>query len=422
MYTLGGGIIEDQGWGRGGRLSASGPSSPPTAPARTRTPSVTGTSPPTSCAANCWRTATRCPPSPRCFPGGGSPAAAAADVRTRSRPTSCSRTPAAAARGPLPGVVGALARRDARGGDHRVRCRAGPAGAPGVLDAIGAANVVLFPPSNPVVSIGTIRPYQVSGPRSRPRPWSACRASSAARRCRDGRRLPDRDRGGHLGRRGRRHSAPGSGGWLVDDQDKAAGDDRALAGIGCAQCRCTCATCPPRRRSPAPRWTWPRASERQGSAPVTVFRSPGSRDHRGADLAALIAEAARPARRRHPRGHLQDREQGRGPGGHRLPRPGHRGGDGARGRPPRPDHHRADPDGLVLAAPAWTSPTPPRAPSCCCPRTRTSPRGDTQSTARPHRRKHRRARHRHDGPAVAGRADRQRHRRGRGEPAAGPPR
>src|SRR4029077_6632223 len=28
--------------------------------------------------------------------------------------------------------------------------------APGVLDAIGAADVVLFPPSNPVVSIGTI--------------------------------------------------------------------------------------------------------------------------------------------------------------------------------------------------------------------------------------------------------------------------
>ena len=61
-----------------------------------------------------------------------------------------------AARRALPGVVGAPARRDPRGADRRAPARSGPSPAPGVLDAIEAADVVLFPPSNPVVSIGTI--------------------------------------------------------------------------------------------------------------------------------------------------------------------------------------------------------------------------------------------------------------------------
>ena len=55
--------------------------------------------------------------------------------------------------------------------------------APGVLDAIEAADVVLFPPSNPVVSIGTILAVPGVRPRWRPRPWWGCHPSSAARRC-----------------------------------------------------------------------------------------------------------------------------------------------------------------------------------------------------------------------------------------------
>jgi LPPG:FO 2-phospho-L-lactate transferase len=80
--------------------------------------------------------------------------------------------------------------------------------APGVLDAIAAADVILFPPSNPVVSIGTI--LAVPGIR-------ACLAAigvpttAAAVGAHYGPDLID--------------------GWLVDDQDKAAADDPALAGI-----------------------------------------------------------------------------------------------------------------------------------------------------------------------------------------------
>ena len=57
--------------------------------------------------------------------------------------------------------------------------------APGVLDAIAAADVVLIAPSNPVVSIGTI--LAVPGVRDAvvdaPRRWSGSPRSSAARRC-----------------------------------------------------------------------------------------------------------------------------------------------------------------------------------------------------------------------------------------------
>ena len=105
--------------------------------------------------------------------------------------------------------------------------------APGVLDAIGAADVVLFPPSNPVVSIGTI--LAVPGIRAAVEAKTvvgvspiiggspvrgmadACLAaigvdtSAAAVAAHYGAELID--------------------GWLVDDQDKAAADDPALAGI-----------------------------------------------------------------------------------------------------------------------------------------------------------------------------------------------
>jgi LPPG:FO 2-phospho-L-lactate transferase len=105
--------------------------------------------------------------------------------------------------------------------------------APGVLDAIGAADVVLFPPSNPVVSIGTI--LAVPGIRAAVAARTvvgvspiiggspvrgmadACLAaigvdtSAAAVAAHYGPELID--------------------GWLVDDEDKAAADDPALAGI-----------------------------------------------------------------------------------------------------------------------------------------------------------------------------------------------
>ncbi len=105
--------------------------------------------------------------------------------------------------------------------------------APGVLDAIGAANVVLFPPSNPVVSIGTILAVPgiaaaaaaktvvgvspiIGGSPVRGMA-DACLAAigvqttAAAVAAHYGPELID--------------------GWLVDDQDKAAADDPALAGI-----------------------------------------------------------------------------------------------------------------------------------------------------------------------------------------------
>jgi LPPG:FO 2-phospho-L-lactate transferase len=105
--------------------------------------------------------------------------------------------------------------------------------APGVLDAVETADVVLFPPSNPVVSIGTI--LAVPGIRAAVAAKTvvgvspiiggspvrgmadACLAaigvdtSAAAVAAHYGPELID--------------------GWLVDDQDKPAADDPALAGI-----------------------------------------------------------------------------------------------------------------------------------------------------------------------------------------------
>jgi LPPG:FO 2-phospho-L-lactate transferase len=105
--------------------------------------------------------------------------------------------------------------------------------APGVLDAISAADVILVPPSNPVVSIGTI--LAVPGIRAAAAAKTvvgvspiiggspvrgmadACLAaigvdtSAAAVAAHYGAELID--------------------GWLVDDQDKAAADDPALAGL-----------------------------------------------------------------------------------------------------------------------------------------------------------------------------------------------
>ena len=109
--------------------------------------------------------------------------------------------------------------------------------APGVLEAIEAADVVLFPPSNPVVSIGTI--LAVPGIRAAVAAKAVVGVSpiiggSPVRGMADA----------CLAAIGVDTSAAAVGahygpelidGWLVDDQDKAAvdilGDDPALAGI-----------------------------------------------------------------------------------------------------------------------------------------------------------------------------------------------
>jgi LPPG:FO 2-phospho-L-lactate transferase len=105
--------------------------------------------------------------------------------------------------------------------------------APGVLEAIGDADVVLFPPSNPVVSVGTI--LAVPGIKEAVAAKTVVGVSpiiggSPVRGMADA----------CLAAIGVETSAAavaahyGAGlinGWLVDDQDKAAADDPALAGI-----------------------------------------------------------------------------------------------------------------------------------------------------------------------------------------------
>jgi len=99
--------------------------------------------------------------------------------------------------------------------------------APGVLDAIGGADVVLFPPSNPVVSIGTI--LAVPGIRAAVAAktvvgGSPVRGMADACLAAIGVATSAAAVGAHYG--------PGLiNGWLVDDQDKAATDDPALADI-----------------------------------------------------------------------------------------------------------------------------------------------------------------------------------------------
>jgi LPPG:FO 2-phospho-L-lactate transferase len=105
--------------------------------------------------------------------------------------------------------------------------------APGVLDAIGHADVVLFPPSNPVVSIGTI--LAVPGIRATVAAKAVVGVSpiiggAPVRGMADaclaaiGVETSAAAVGAHYG-------PDLIGGWLVDDQDKAAADDPALAGI-----------------------------------------------------------------------------------------------------------------------------------------------------------------------------------------------
>jgi LPPG:FO 2-phospho-L-lactate transferase len=109
--------------------------------------------------------------------------------------------------------------------------RAAPA--PGVLDAIAAADFVLFPPSNPVVSIGPI--LAVPGIREAVAAKTVVGVSGIiggapvrgmADACLAAIGVPASAAAvaAHFG-------ADLLDGWLVDDQDKAAADDPALAGI-----------------------------------------------------------------------------------------------------------------------------------------------------------------------------------------------
>ena len=105
--------------------------------------------------------------------------------------------------------------------------------APGVLEAIAAADVVLFPPSNPVVSIGTI--LAVPGIREAVEAQTVVAVSGIIGGA-PVRGMAD----ACLTAIGVQTSAAAVaahygpdliGGWLVDDQDKPAADDPALAGI-----------------------------------------------------------------------------------------------------------------------------------------------------------------------------------------------
>ena len=145
MYTLGGGINEQQGWGRPARPSASGRSWPPTARARTGSRSVTGISPPTSCAASSWPPVSRCRTSPGCCASDG------------SRACGCSRCPMIRVETHV--VLDGQRtvhfqewwvrmHAQARAADIVAAGAEQAVPAPGVLDAIAEADMILFPPSN----------------------------------------------------------------------------------------------------------------------------------------------------------------------------------------------------------------------------------------------------------------------------------
>ena len=205
--------------------------------------------------------------------------------------------------------------------------------APGVLEAITDADVVLFPPSNPVVSIGTI--LAVPGIRAAVAAKTVVGVSpiiggSPVRGMADaclaaiGVATTAAAVGAHYG----------SGlidGWLVDDQDKAAADDPALAGIEVRALPVHAR--PARHHRDRPRGRGPGRRTRTGEGVVggpaegtSLHRHPGHRaargHRRGGPGRAHRRRRPGPACGRHPRRHLQDREQGRGPGRDRLPRAG----------------------------------------------------------------------------------------------------
>ena len=269
--------------------------------------------------------------------------------------------------------------------------------APGVLEAIAGGRRGPVPAVQP----GGQHRHHPGGARHpgggrAPGPWSGVSpiiGGAPVRGMADA--VPGRDRRRDLGRRGRRALRRRAARRLAGRRpDEAAADDPALAGIAVRALPLLMSDLPAttaiarRRARPGPGAEpmtgprrWPGRS-RRARRPAGLRRCTGSRlavtglpeVAAGDDLAALIA-AARPgpARRRRPGGHLQDRQQGRGPGGHRRrPGAGHRRRDGAGGGPARA------PPGSWRPGTAWswprpgsTPPTPPPAPSCCCPRTPT---------------------------------------------------
>ena len=198
---------------------------------------------------------------------------------------------------------------------------------PGVIDAITDADLVVLPPSNPVVSVGT-DPRRARGCARRwrrPRPrWSASPPSSAAPTCAawpsscsprsasrsappavglhygartDGGRA--RRLAGRRGRRRRRSTDVEAAGARVPR--RTADDDR-----------------PRRHRRDGRGRDRPGRHDEPRSGCIAPDGVPEVRA--GDDLVALLLAAGRPRRRRRRRGDQQGREQGRGPGPRRHPR------------------------------------------------------------------------------------------------------
>ena len=326
---------------------------------------------------------------------------------------------------------------------------------PGVLQAIRDADVVLLPPSNPVVSIGIILGVP-GGPRDRCAAPARRRRRLAPRRRPPGagprRRLPGRDRGRDDDRRGRRpvRRLPG----------RLAGRHRRPPGPGEHRRpghRAGPAAADARRRrrpprSPAPRWTWPWACAPRAAVGAVVRLSdrPATRPRAGGGLAgrrhARGAGGRRPGRaagrRRWPASGLALRDgdvlvvsskvvsKALGPAAPGRPR-GRRGGrqtvrEVARRRGAGRRHGRSSRAGPVRSwpPPGSTPRTSRPARCCCCPRTPTRwPATLRARVDRPRPRRGLRPGHRrHRRPAVARRRHRLRPRRRRDPGARGPAR
>ena len=220
--------------------------------------------------------------------------------------------------------------------------------APGVLDAIGAADVVLFPPSNPVVSLGTI--LAVPGIRAALEAKTVVGVSpiiggSPVRGMADA----------CLAAIGVDTSAAAVGahygpelinGWLVDDQDKAAVRRRPSPGRDRGPRPPAVHARPAHHHGHRPRGAGPGPGAAvMAATPVTVLPVTGLPEvTAGSDLAALIAADAPDLRAGDIlviTSKIVSKAEGRVVA---VPQgAGHRGRDGAGGRPARRHHHRADP-------------------------------------------------------------------------------
>ena len=307
MYTLGGGIDPERGWGQSRRdLARQGGTRRLRRASRTGSGSATATSPPTWCA-------------PRCCDAGYPLSAGDRGAVPRWHPARGCCRPATTASRPTSSSTDPRRRRDSGRSTSRSggcatgrRCRRTasrssaprrPPPAPASLDAIAEADVVLLAPSNPVVSIGTI--LAVPGIRGALRStaarvvgYSPIVGGQAA--ARHGRRVPVGDRRGeHRRRRSAATTAPRSGvgildGWLVHEGDRAEIAGRRGAGGAAADDRPGDDRRDGARRTRSGRCAGQAVTEhgvrRRGS---NCFRCPGCRSSGpGDDLAAAIAAAA----------------------------------------------------------------------------------------------------------------------------------